>query len=244
LCINRPTTPVSYIIEFLKNNYLAAELQQQQQQQQHQHQQQHEPSTLHNLLDSSSSSNMLDLSSHSSSTSNTATTAASSSATATTIINIVDDSPARVRQSRDRRRRGAISAESLKEVDLDQEPVSFVPKSDETKERLDRALRTNVLFSHLEPHERQDVFDVMFEVTFSAGATIIEQGDQNGDHFYVVDEGECHIFVNGTMVQQVTSGGSFGELALIHGTPRAATVMVLSINQPINQSINQSLLKS
>jgi len=202
MCINRPrpAQPVAFMLDFLRNNYLSAEQQRER-----------------DRVELGSSTIFLNSSNGGS---GTASPAASS-----------DDAPqlhdsARLRQARDRRRRGAISAESIKEVDLDQEPVSFVPKSDETKERLERALRTNVLFSHLEERERQDVFDVMFEVTFGAGATIIEQGDPNGDHFYVVDEGECDIFVNGTPVQHVTPGGSFGELALIHGTPRAATVKV------------------
>ena len=48
-------------------------------------------------------------------------------------------------------------------------------------------------------------------------------GDE-GDNFYVIDQGEVEIFVNGELVTTIGEGGSFGELALINGTPRAATV--------------------
>lgn len=48
-------------------------------------------------------------------------------------------------------------------------------------------------------------------------------GDE-GDNFYVIDQGEVEIFVNGELVTTIGEGGSFGELALIYGTPRAATV--------------------
>lgn len=128
-----------------------------------------------------------------------------------------------------RKRRGGFSSEVLKDMDLDTEPVAVFPKSHESKARLDAALQTNVLFRHLDKQERQEVFDAMFEVRFKEGDTIIEQGDQSGDHFYVVDEGECDIYVsidgNEPMhVQHVSPGGSFGELALIYGTARAATV--------------------
>ena len=34
------------------------------------------------------------------------------------------------------------------------------------------------------------------------------------------------IYVNNEFVSRIVEGGSFGELALIHGTPRAATVKV------------------
>lgn len=48
-------------------------------------------------------------------------------------------------------------------------------------------------------------------------------GDE-GDNFYVIDQGDVEIFVNGELVTTIGEGGSFGELALIYGTPRAATV--------------------
>lgn len=48
-------------------------------------------------------------------------------------------------------------------------------------------------------------------------------GDE-GDNFYVIDQGEVEIFVNGELATTIGEGGSFGELALIYGTPRAATV--------------------
>lgn len=51
----------------------------------------------------------------------------------------------------------------------------------------------------------------------------IFQGDE-GDNFYVIDQGEVEIFVNGELATTIGEGGSFGELALIYGTPRAATV--------------------
>jgi len=52
---------------------------------------------------------------------------------------------------------------------------------------------------------------------------IIPPGDE-GDNFYVIDQGEVEIFVNGELATTIGEGGSFGELALIYGTPRAATV--------------------
>ncbi|XP_057605168.1 cAMP-dependent protein kinase type I-beta regulatory subunit isoform X2 [Hippopotamus amphibius kiboko] len=68
-----------------------------------------------------------------------------------------------------------------------------------------------------------DIFDAMFPVTHIAGETVIQQGDE-GDNFYVIDQGEVDVYVNGEWVTSISEGGSFGELALIYGTPRAATV--------------------
>ena len=41
-------------------------------------------------------------------------------------------------------------------------------------------------------------------------------------------QGEVDIYVSGKKVVSLCEGGSFGELALIYGTPRAATVRAAS----------------
>lgn len=67
----------------------------------------------------------------------------------------------------------------------------------------------------------------MFPVVCASGDVIIKQGDE-GDNFYVIDQGGVDIFVNETYVGSIGEGASFGELALIYGTPRAATIKAKS----------------
>jgi CRP-like cAMP-binding protein len=74
----------------------------------------------------------------------------------------------------------------------------------------------------------RDIFDAMFAVEKAPGEMIIQQGD-DGDNFYVIDSGEVDVFVNGDLMTTIKAGGSFGELALIYGTPRAATVKVCEV---------------
>mmetsp|Transcript_7880 Transcript_7880/g.13526 ORF Transcript_7880/g.13526 Transcript_7880/m.13526 type:complete len:245 (+) Transcript_7880:435-1169(+) len=64
------------------------------------------------------------------------------------------------------------------------------------------------------------------------GEVIIKQGDE-GDNFYVVDTGDCDVFVSKPgqepkKVLSCPSGESFGELALMYNAPRAATVIARS----------------
>jgi cAMP-dependent protein kinase regulator len=134
--------------------------------------------------------------------------------------------------NRSLRRRMAISSEPVDLSGLDSDTpgngVPNTPKSPETLQALEEALRTNVLFAHLEEDERRQVFDAMVEVKFNAHDIIIQQGDE-GDNFYVVESGECEIWIAKEgqaplRVSIVREGGSFGELALIYGTQRAATV--------------------
>lgn len=55
------------------------------------------------------------------------------------------------------------------------------------------------------------------------------QGDE-GDNFYVIDTGTTEVIIDKedggepVTVSEITDGGAFGELALIYGTPRAATI--------------------
>ncbi|XP_076028578.1 protein kinase, cAMP-dependent, regulatory subunit type 1 isoform X3 [Oratosquilla oratoria] len=124
-------------------------------------------------------------------------------------------------------RRGAISAEPLSEDDATSYVKKVVPKDYKTMAALQKAISKNVLFAHLDENERSDIFDAMFPVNALPGEVIIQQGDE-GDNFYIMDQGEVEIFVSGEHVTSITDGGSFGELALIYGTPRQATVKAKS----------------
>ncbi|KZS13353.1 cAMP-dependent protein kinase type I regulatory subunit [Daphnia magna] len=122
-----------------------------------------------------------------------------------------------------RPRRGGISSETVTEEDATNFIKKVVPKDFKTMDALAKAIAKNVLFSHLDENERPDILDAMFPVSAHSGEVIIQQGDE-GDNFYVIDQGEVEVFVDGNMVTVIGEGGSFGELALIYGTPRAATV--------------------
>ncbi|KAF6082597.1 protein kinase cAMP-dependent type I regulatory subunit beta [Phyllostomus discolor] len=120
-------------------------------------------------------------------------------------------------------RRGGVSAEVYTEEDAVSYVRKVIPKDYKTMTALAKAISRNVLFAHLDDNERSDIFDAMFPVTHIAGETVIQQGDE-GDNFYVIDQGEVDVHVNGAWATGISEGGSFGELALIYGTPRAATV--------------------
>ena len=126
------------------------------------------------------------------------------------------------------RRRGAVSAEPIREEDAASYVKKVVPKDEATMASLEKAIAKNVLFSHLDDSERSDIFDAMFAKEANEGEVIIQQGDE-GDNFYIIDQGCVDIYVNGTkVVEGLTEGASFGELALIYGTPRAATVTTVT----------------
>jgi cAMP-dependent protein kinase regulator len=91
-----------------------------------------------------------------------------------------------------------------------------------------------VLFRDLTAAERDAICSVMVPEIFGAGEVIIAQGDQ-GDKFYVLESGTCVIRKVlgkkagpddfGAEVMRLDDTGSFGELALMYGSPRAASVI-------------------
>lgn len=57
---------------------------------------------------------------------------------------------------------------------------------------------------------------------FQAGEVIFSEGEK-GDKMYVVRTGEVEVERDGKIVETLSAGGIFGEMALIDGAPRAAT---------------------
>jgi MFS family permease len=58
---------------------------------------------------------------------------------------------------------------------------------------------------------------------FPAGAIVFAEGD-DGDRFYVIEDGEVEVTKAGTHVGTHGPGGCFGEIALLRDVPRMATV--------------------
>ncbi|KAJ1928101.1 hypothetical protein IWQ60_002361 [Tieghemiomyces parasiticus] len=131
-----------------------------------------------------------------------------------------------------RGRRSSVSAESMAPT-TDEEFVKIViPKSDDQRARIRTSIANNFLFRNLDDEQYRDVVDAMAEKSMAQGEEIIRQGDI-GDYFYVVEKGSFEVFVAKdqaapTKVYEYGPGGSFGELALMYNSPRAATVRATS----------------
>lgn len=60
-----------------------------------------------------------------------------------------------------------------------------------------------------------------------AGQTVFSEGDP-GDRYYVVRDGQAEVSIAGERIRSLVRGDSFGELALLYGHPRTATVTAQS----------------
>jgi CRP-like cAMP-binding protein len=61
-------------------------------------------------------------------------------------------------------------------------------------------------------------------VSAPAGTQVIVHGARDDTHWYLVDQGELEVHVDGFLVNELGRGSGFGELALLRRTPRTATV--------------------
>jgi len=83
------------------------------------------------------------------------------------------------------------------------------------------------LFQSLNNREIEEAAEKLEMVSFKDGDYVIKQGEQGSD-FFMVDQGECAVEVNGHVVFKYTRGGHFGERALLRDEPRAASIKVIS----------------
>jgi len=90
-----------------------------------------------------------------------------------------------------------------------------------------KVVKTDALFNSLDDSDIEALIRAFEKVTFASGDAVITQGEP-GDSFYIVDSGECDISVSGVTVMQAARGTKFGELALLHNAPRAASVTATS----------------
>jgi CRP-like cAMP-binding protein len=84
-------------------------------------------------------------------------------------------------------------------------------------------LREVPIFHGLDEKELHRIAEVGKEVTFKPGAVVAEQ-DGGAAGFHLILEGEVSVDVNGVERARLRSGQYFGEMSLIDGQPRSATV--------------------
>ncbi|HSD76250.1 MAG TPA: cyclic nucleotide-binding domain-containing protein, partial [Solirubrobacteraceae bacterium] len=84
-------------------------------------------------------------------------------------------------------------------------------------------LRGLPLFAPLPAPTLEHLAATLAPATFAAGQVIFRQGE-HGDRFYLLDEGEVDVAVDGRPANRLGPGEGFGEIALLRDTPRTATI--------------------
>jgi CRP/FNR family cyclic AMP-dependent transcriptional regulator len=83
------------------------------------------------------------------------------------------------------------------------------------------------LFAGLDDRELEQIAATMRERRFSEGDTVTEEG-AGGAGFFVVEAGEAEVSVDGEPRGTIGAGDYFGEIALLTGSDRTATIKAKS----------------
>ncbi|CDR98117.1 cGMP dependent protein kinase, putative [Babesia bigemina] len=114
----------------------------------------------------------------------------------------------------------------------DSAEVSKLAKYAKTREKTDvdialirAAIKNNLVCDALNEYEVDAFVGAMSSFELPQGATVVTQG-ANGAYFFIISHGEFDVYVDGELVNSMSRGTAFGEISLIHNTPRSATVKV------------------
>eukprot|EP00760_Papus_ankaliazontas_P009275 PhM_4_TR13988/c0_g1_i1/m.81531/K04739/PRKAR; cAMP-dependent protein kinase regulator len=126
-----------------------------------------------------------------------------------------------------RSRRAAVSSEATKNMHM-LTTHTVIEKTEDQRDRLQGFLSSKVLFKGLDARDLKIIFDAFAFEEYPPNERIFEQGD-DGDKFYLIDSGRCEIVIcdsDGTPRPSIFigEGDTFGELGVMYGTPRAASV--------------------
>eukprot|EP01083_Nonionella_stella_P268023 905708_1 len=135
---------------------------------------------------------------------------------------------------RDAKRKAFMTAINYDEIENKENQQNDEKNQQEIDENMIEWLLTcveeNLLFKQLTIKQRKNVLMRMKLITVKCGQFVINQGDEKekAETFYVVESGEYDVLVDGVKVHNYSRGGTFGELALLHNAPRAASIVCQS----------------
>lgn len=88
-------------------------------------------------------------------------------------------------------------------------------------------LRKVPLFAELADDDLEQVARVFKKRQFSTGETVTKEG-AGGAAFFLIESGQADVTVRGRPRPPLTAGAHFGEVALIDGQQRSATIVASS----------------
>lgn len=93
-------------------------------------------------------------------------------------------------------------------------------EGNETRRRL---LRTLPIFAGSSDEELGRIDAIVDEIEVEPGEMLVREGDP-GEESFIIVSGTADVRIGGTVVASLGPGTFFGEMALLEGRPRSATV--------------------
>jgi cGMP-dependent protein kinase 1 len=116
---------------------------------------------------------------------------------------------------------------SLKGSDAATAEVKERDKTIRDLELIEKAFEKSFIFNTLTHDQKKSIIACMKYYSIQSNQIIFQQG-QPGQIFFIIVLGMAEVLVNGNRVNTLSEGTGFGEIALMHDTPRTATVKTLT----------------
>jgi len=92
------------------------------------------------------------------------------------------------------------------------------------KAKLDAVIAAVPLFESLSKRHLKKIAGLTSTVEYNAGDTVIQEGEP-GDSFFVTVSGQAKVVTGGKTLHRLIPGDHFGEISLLDGRPRSASVV-------------------
>lgn len=92
------------------------------------------------------------------------------------------------------------------------------------KSHLDAVIASVPLFESLSKRHLKKIAGLTTTIEFDAGDTVIQEGEP-GDAFYVTVSGQAKVLSGGKALHRLIPGDHFGEISLLDGGLRSASVV-------------------
>ncbi|KAF6029974.1 hypothetical protein EB796_011713 [Bugula neritina] len=119
-------------------------------------------------------------------------------------------------------KKDAVSGESLvlRTATID---LKHHEKDLSSKNLIKTALKENDFLKNLDKNQMHAIVSCMKEKSYKQGEYIIKENEP-GDDFFVSAKGTLEVLKNGNPVGQILPGSAFGELAILYGCKRTASI--------------------
>ena len=116
---------------------------------------------------------------------------------------------------------------SIPTMDAPTAQVRDVIKSSRDISLISSSFERHFIFNTLPHDQKSKIIDAMKQYSVASNQIIFRQ-NQPGNNFFIVSSGMLEVLVNDSRINTLSEGVGFGELALMHDTPRTATVRTLT----------------
>ena len=93
----------------------------------------------------------------------------------------------------------------------------------EDEQLIQEGLKKNFYMKALNSKTTLEIIKNMSLASIEKDETVFEQG-MDGNYFYIIKEGEVKLYIDDTYKKSLKKGETFGQLALLHQSPRSVTV--------------------